>query len=459
MNRKLLRFDFRCRSLSLVALVLCFATAASAGWNEKVLYSFQSIPDGAYPAGGVVFDKSGNLYGATTFGGRNDTGYCFGLPQCGTVYQVRRPVQKGKPWTETVLYAFKGVNHNDGNNPEGGVLLDKDGNVYGTTAYGGAGKCQLFGSRVGCGIVFELTPPARKGGAWTETILYSFQNANDGYIPVGSLVSDALGNLYGATLFGGGKGTNCDSYYGGNCGTVFELSPPRQKGGKWKEKVLYSFTGGSDGGQPNGGLVLDSKGTIYGTTYYGGNESGRCAGVGGSVGCGTVFAVRPPNKKGAEWTQRVLHRFDIEHAYPAAGVILGPSGELYGTTTWSPNGNGLVFELKKPAKGSHTWTENVLHQFTGGFEGSDPVAALLLGAHGDLYGTTYLPGGAVFRLRPKGGKWTFNTLYGFEGLSSGAEPRAGVILDRLGNIYGTTEYGGNGPCGYAACGVVFEVSP
>src|SRR5579859_6263524 len=210
-------FDSIPRLLLLFAIVLIFAVSASAEWKEKVLYSFQGLPDGAYPAGGVVFDQAGNLYGATTDGGAND---CPGIAQCGTVYQLQPPVQKGKPWTESVLYVFKGVNSNDGNTPAGGVILDQAGHLYGTTAYGGTGKCQLFGSRVGCGTVFELVPPKQKGGKWTEKILHSFQSGKDGYFPWGDLTFDSAGNLYGATQYGGGKGTSCDAFYQ-FCGTVF----------------------------------------------------------------------------------------------------------------------------------------------------------------------------------------------------------------------------------------------
>src|SRR5579859_1707807 len=156
-------FDSIPRLLLLFAIVLIFAVSASAEWKEKVLYSFQGLPDGAYPAGSVVFDHAGNLYGATTYGGANN---CPGVGECGTVYQLQPPPQKGKPWREKTLYVFKGANHNDGSSPSGGVLMDQAGNLYGTNAYGGTGKCQLFGSRTGCGTVYELTPPKQEGGSW-----------------------------------------------------------------------------------------------------------------------------------------------------------------------------------------------------------------------------------------------------------------------------------------------------
>src|SRR6202035_2810267 len=139
--------------------------------------------------------------------------------------------------------------------------------------------------------VFELSPPQQKGGAWTETVLYSFPTAKQGYVPRGDLVFDSAGNLYGATEFGGGFGI-CDQNIYLYCGAVFELSPPKTKGGKWTEKVLHGFKGGADGANPNGGLLLDSTGAIYGTTAWGGGTT--CQGP----GCGTAFELRSSAKTG-----------------------------------------------------------------------------------------------------------------------------------------------------------------
>ncbi len=153
--------------VNLLMTVLSLTLFASAEGKEKVLYSFQGGPnDGEYPAGGVVFDKAGNLYGATTDGG----GECPPA-QCGTVFQLAPPAQKGDPWTETVLYIFKGNGSGDGNTPAGSVIMDAAGNLYGTTGYGGTGNCVLLGTKVGCGTVYELSPTTQKGGAWTETVL------------------------------------------------------------------------------------------------------------------------------------------------------------------------------------------------------------------------------------------------------------------------------------------------
>src|SRR5580693_6900354 len=173
----------RASLLSLV-LILLFASSASAEWKEKVLYSFQGSPDAATPQGGVVFDKRGNLYGAA-----------LGGPQYsqGTVFQLVPPAKKGDPWTESVLYVFQGKPANDGQVPTGGLVIDGVGNLYGVTGYGGTGSCILLGISVGCGTVYEISPPEKEGGLWRETILYSFQSGKDGYFPTGNLVFDNAG--------------------------------------------------------------------------------------------------------------------------------------------------------------------------------------------------------------------------------------------------------------------------
>jgi uncharacterized repeat protein (TIGR03803 family) len=420
----------------LFAVALTLAVPASAEWKEKVLYSFQGgTNDGSVPAGGVVFDKQGNLYGATTDGGM--------------VYQLAPPAQQGDPWTETVLYTFKGKQYNDGDLPNGGLLIDSQGNLYGVTAYGGSGDCVLLGTNVGCGTVYELSSPQQKGDPWTETILYSFPTAKQGYLPNGDLVFDRAGNLYGATEFGGGKGTSCDPYYQ-YCGAVFELSPPKTKGGEWTEKVLHAFASGTDGANPNGGLVLDGEGNVYGTTY-----------AGGSGDWGTVYELKPPTRKGGAWTEKQVHVFTTGNAggLPSAGVIFDSKANLYGTTV------GTIFRLAPPSTKSGRWKETILSTFNN-YEAYDPSGALIFGANGNLYGTTQSAKtsfGTVFRLRPpsrEGGAWAFSILYGFKGAPDGAQPAAKLIFDKHGNLYSTTTQGGAGTgCGFAGCGTLFEVGP
>jgi uncharacterized repeat protein (TIGR03803 family) len=448
-------------SPALIHLCLIFAVAltlvvpASAEWKEQVLYSFQGgLKDGSTPTGGVVFDRHGNLYGATTGGG-----------PAGTAFRLSPPAQKGHPWTETLIYEFQGESSKDGSEPSGGLIMDAAGNLYGVTAYGGAGDCLLLGSAVGCGTVYELAPPQQQGGAWTEMILYSFPTAKQGYLPNGSLVFDSAGNLYGATTFGGGKGTTCDKFYGGNCGAVFELSPPKTKGGKWTEKVLHAFAGGTDGANPNGGLVLDSNGTLYGTTYTGANQS--CQYFQDEIGCGMAFELRRPTKKGGAWAERQLHVFTdgSDGANPNGGLILDANGALYGTGEGGANrGQGIVFRLK--GKSGGRWEDITIYDFpSNDLNGSSPLAALILDAKGNLWGTASSGGtygdGTIFRLRPVAKSWSLTVLHDFTGAPDGSYPASNLIFDRAGNLYGTTQQSGDTGqnCGHDGCGTVFEVSP
>ncbi len=429
-------------TVALLLAVALFSLPASAEWKEKVLYSFQGgTNDGAFPVGGVVFDSLGNLYGVVQDYG---PGSCAPIGnECGAVYQLTPPAQKGGTWTETLIYEFQGEVANDGESPNSGLLIDSQGNLYGVTAYGGTGDCVLLGVKAGCGTVYELSPPKEKGAAWRETILYSFPTAKQGYLPNGNLVFDSAGNLYGATMFGGGKGTTCDKFYQ-YCGAVFELSPPKTKGDAWTEKVLHSFASGTDGANPNGDLVLDSKGNVYGTTYAGGNESGEC----GSGGCGTVFELNPPATKGRGWTEKVILRFNGQDgATPTAGVIFGRNGKLYGVAyAGGHQGNGGVFELTKPA--GKPWAEKVLYLFENRSDGSGPEGALASDSRGNLYGTAssgLTTSGNVFRLKPpsqNGGAWTLTVLHGFSRDPDGAIPTSGVLL-RPGALFGTTTEGGN----------------
>jgi len=454
------------------AVALTLAVPASAQWKEQILYSFQGgTGDGSVPAGGVVFDAQGNLYGATTDGGPATCKPIGGA--CGTVFQLSPPAEDGGSRTETLIYQFQGKGSNDASVPSGGLIRDSAGNLYGVTGYGGTGDCVLLGVKAGCGTVYELSPPQQKGGPWTETILYSFPTAKQGYVPNGALVFDSAGNLYGATSFGGGKGTTCDEFYGGNCGAVFELSPPKTKGGKWTEKVLHAFAGVDaghnfgDGASPNGGLVLDSAGAVYGTTYFGGNNvKGECEGGVGGTGCGIVFKLTPPSRRDGKWTKKVLHEFDGQDgSNSAAGVVFDPLGNLYGTTSGGPaDGFGLVFELKRPSGNARSWTETVLHAFSDGNDGANPAAGVILDAHGDLYGTA-LGGethrGVVLRLKPpkRGDAWPLTVLYNFAGSGDADHPTASLVFDGKGNLYSTTEWGGTGQSCQGGCGTVYEVSP
>ena len=329
---------------------------------------------------------------------------------------------------ETVLYSFAGAPA-DGSLPNVGVAADKAGNLYGTTQYGGT---------TGNGTIFKLSPPSTKGGQWTESVLYNFQGGADGFSPYATPVLDPSGNLYGTTMMGGAN----------NLGIIYQLSPPPVSGGAWTETILHPFGGGADGAYPSGNLILDVKGNLYGTTQHGGNESGNCG-----LGCGTVFEMTPPISKGGAWNESILYSFigyaslatQGDGAFPQAALIMDRGGNLYGTTVrgganpacWG--GCGTVFRLH-PASGS--WTESVLHRFTGGADGSQPLSSLVL-SNGILFGTTYLGGtaggGTVFELTPASGAWTLTPIYEFGVVASaGYIAGPGVAFDLHGNLYGIT---------------------
>lgn len=354
-------------------------------WKEQILYSFPetkllTFPGGAGPDAGVVMDSAGNLYGTTVDGGANNSGTVFELSP-----------NPGGAWSETVLYSFTN-DGNDGQHPFAGLVFDAAGNLYGTTRDGGLH---------GWGTAFELTPGTN--GGWTETVIHSFAgDAADGANPFAALIIDAAGNLYGTTNLGGSS-RNCRR----GCGTVFELSP--RAGGSFAETVLYSFTNANgDGAHPLANLVFDGDGNFYGTTVEGGIV-GDCSWA-GLPSCGTVFELSPTG--GGHWGERVLYAFtgfDKDGGSPVAGLVLDSEGNLYGTTAHGgnvninqyPKGFGTVFEVFPTIGGG--WTETVLHNFGQGLDGSLPQAGLLLDPSGNLYGTSTggaTTGSVVFEITP-----------------------------------------------------------
>jgi uncharacterized repeat protein (TIGR03803 family) len=276
-----------------------------------VLYNFQGGKDGDLPSGPLVFDKAGNLYGVTEFGGGKGSSCDAFYGGCGTVFKLSPPKQKGDKWTENVLHSFAGVGtekqYGDGASPNGGLILDDKGSLYGTTYIGGY-NCP-HNSNQGCGTVFELKRPTAKGHPWTEEQLHIFKNGNDGAQPGAAVVMDAKGSLYGGAE-GGANG----------CGVVFRLAV--SGGGGWRENVLYSFGGNSYYCNPAVSR-FDSSGNLYGTTTVGP----------GSLH-GSVFRLKPPSRKGGNWTASVLYGFrgGLDGGLPVATVIVDKSGDLYGTT-------------------------------------------------------------------------------------------------------------------------------
>jgi len=458
-----------------VLLVLAFtalsvASAMATNPQETVLYSFQGPPDGLYPVGRLASDSAGNLYGATTQGGTGPQTCELGT--CGTVFELSPPSTSGSAWTETILYNFTGHSFGDGNAPWGGPIWGKGGKLYGITAYGGSGPCLLLGTPSGCGAVYELSPPATRGGAWTEKVIYSFQGGNDGHLPVGELVLDPQGNLYGATSYGGGLGT-CNGFYG-FCGTIFELSPPVTQGGAWTEKVLYSFNGGADGALPNGGLILDATGALYGTAQYGGNSG--CTNTSGT-GCGVVFELTPPASQGASWSQSVIYAFNPsvipDGAVPMAGLIFDKKGNLFGTASGGGTAKtepyGVAFRLSPPQTVGQAWIERLLFSFGDGRSGGFLTAPLVLDSHGNLYGVASSAGahsgGTALTLKPPtstGGKWSCIITYSFDVAPNASAPAGPLNFGKGGVRYGVTFVGGTGSnciTGINGCGAVYSIAP
>ena len=332
--------------------------------------------------------------------------------------------------TYKILHKFTGA---DGNEPMGILIFDTSGNLYGTTYQGGAS---------GAGTVFELTPNSDR--TWTQSVLYSFTGGSDGGGVMSGVIFDPVGNLYGTTLSGGDYGY----------GTVYELTP--NSGGTWTESVLHSFNG-SDGATLVGGLVFDTSGNLYGTAVGG-----------GAYGRGVVFKLAP-NSDGT-WTDTTLHDFmgGKDGGYPDhSNLIFDAAGNLYGVTAGWQTGdsNGTVFELTPNSDG--TWTQTVLHAFSGGKDGYVPQGTLTFDQAGSLYGATLAGGeyghGTVFKLTPSSaGKWKKNVLHQFRGGTDGSSPFAGVVFDTAGNLYGTTDDGGIGSCSDGegtGCGTVFKLIP
>jgi uncharacterized repeat protein (TIGR03803 family) len=404
---------------------LLVASALAATPTETVLYSFPGGISGSNPYGGLILDSSGNLYGTTGEGG-NSTQCNLGSG-CGTVFMLSPPTGTNTTWTETVLYSFQGTTK-DGSGPQAGLIFDSKGALYGTTSSGGAS---------GYGTVFKLTPPATQGGAWTESILYSFKGGTDGSDPACGLIFDSKGALYGTTPIGGAD----------NFGIAFKLTAPT-KGTTWVETILYTFKGLSDGGKPYAGLIFKGS-SLYGTTLDGGASSQ-----------GAVFELTPPAKQGGAWTESVIYSFTggTDGGKPYASLLLN-GGNLYSTTGLGGSGGyGTVFKLTAPKTGSTTWVESVLFDFSGGPAGSYARSGLVFDSTGDLYGTTGVGtgnSGVVFELtKPKTGTvWTETVLWTFSGGGDGGDSTAGLAISGT-TLYGTTSLGGQ----YAK-GTVFEVVP
>ena len=337
----------------------------------------------------MISDQSGNLYGTTFLGGGSGKGVVFKLDPTGH---------------ETVLWSFTGGP--DGGNPNSSLVLDSAGNLYGTALYGGAKNL---------GVVFKVDTSGN------ETVLYSFKSGNGGCDPSGALVMDSAGNMYGTTTYCGASGF----------GVIFKLDTIGN------ETVLYAFTGRADGGNPNGALVRDSAGNLYGDTYI-------------LLTLGTVY------KLDASGNFTTLHRFSGNNVSAPQAVILDVAGNVYGTTAGEVGGSagsGSVFKID--TSGNFT----TLYSFSGGINGSGPEG-LVIDSTGALYGATFTGGrtyninnvgnGVIFTLSAAGQE---STLASFPGPADASEADSGVVLDSSGNLYGVSSGGG-----LDSQGVVYEIT-
>ena len=416
-----------------VAAAVCAPSARAQTYS--VLHQFQGgAKDGENPESTLAMDTAGNLYGTVVNGH-----LCSPAPCSAALGMMFELTPAGKV---SVLHRFTGAPSGcgatgnpacDGANPYGALLRNSANTTYGTTSEGGTANM---------GTVFVLA-------AAGERVLHSFAGPpGDGAFPYAGLIADSGGNLYGTTSAGGAF----------NSGAIFKIAA------SGTETLLYSFTGGADGGFPYGGLLRSTAGTLYGTASAGGNTTGNCF----PGGCGVVFMLTPAGKLD------VLHTFtgSPDGASPYSPLVVDTAGDFAGTTYNGgtgacTNGCGVVFKV------TTTGVENVMYSFQGSpTDGAFPYAGLVRDSSGNLFGTTTYGGlpsngtlvesGVVFELDAAGAE---TVLYNFQGSpSDGAVPRASLLLDSTGNLYGTTYYGGlvGLACGGEpsdSCGVVFKLTP
>jgi len=368
------------------------------------------------------------------------------------------PTPSATPLQANVVYSFNGASDGGASDP---LIPDNAGNLYGVTYEGGTNQLG--------GTVFELS---FSNGTWHKTVLYSFDDGQ----PVGALVFDHIGNLYGVT---GETSNTCNPHgcSGSSMGTVYELTPT---GSGWQRTILHTFTGSPDGEQPAAGLVMDKAGNLYGTTEYGGDSSVlNC----GGAGCGTVFTLQ---RSGSGWVYSVIHTFEFsDGASPQSELVMNSQGNLYGTAFIGGDINcpwvqrsavgatsgpecGTVFEL---TLSGGVWQENTIYTFHASYEGAGPMG-LVVDDAGNLYGITTFGGfdtslcgecGNFFKLTPSAGGWTLSQLYDFVGAGDGQQPFTNLVRDQAGNIYAVTQNGGPPNCGdsttgFYGCGTLIRLS-
>lgn len=400
----------------------------------------------------VLYSFTGGADGANP-GGRlvmDADGNLYGTAMTGGTYDgacavfgcgtVFKLSPQGSEWVFSAIYTFTGVGNGDGEAPVD-MIFGPDGTLYGLTQVGGKfGMERLCGKGgSGCGTVFNLKPTDIRPSGWTETVLYRFTGA-DGYESLG-LVADPSGNLYSASSFGGAD--FCDPYGWFGCGIIYKLSPA---GGGWRQTILYSFTRlpVAHAFAPSGAPIFDQAGNLYGTTTSG-----------GITAAGVVYKLTPT---GSGWTQQNIFQFNGNTGEygirPFGYLTFDQNGNLYGMTSDAgPHGGGTVYELS-PSDGG--WAPTLLYGFNGG---DSPAGGVVMDAAGSLYGAQGDPGhGFIFKLTPGSGGWTYTRVHTFTGTEGQYAGR--LLIAPNGKIYGATYTGGSEDCiTLTGCGVIFEITP
>jgi hypothetical protein len=433
----LLRFSTRLSaSLSFILL----ASAASAA-TLTTLYSFQNGgTDANGPSAGLIKDGAGNLYGPSYGGGSSGGG-------SGTIFELSPPPSGQTAWIETVIHAFSAVGgQNDGVHPEGRLLIDAGGNLYGTTNAGGGSDND------GGGTVFQLVPPTTAGNPWTLNTLYVFpvNKVGLGHRPYTALLMDTTGALYGTTPSEGA--VNVRDVVPG---LVYKLSPPATGQTSWTYTTLYSFPVSKHNvDSPTSGLVADTQGNLYATFAHYGTKA--------NFG---IFELSPPAEEGGDWIETTIFTFPDSSGSPVGELVMDESGALYGATDASGGSiDGTVYRLTPPGAGQTNWTQTILGKFKNAHSTASPNGGVVFGAQGQLYGNTLggegkSAAGTTYQLTPPASGsalWTNQTLIQFKSKPAGGglDPIGSLILDTVGNLYGVTEVGGTDDVG-----TVFEITP
>jgi hypothetical protein len=352
----------------------------AGSWAFKVLYRFTGGSDGGYPLG-LTMDKAGNLFG-------------YAFTSYGLVFELEKPAMAGRAWRYHKLYAFQGGA--DGSYPDG-IATQQDGSLIGTTSHGGTGDCRFPGDDFssGCGVIFQLKPPAKEDGTWTETTIHRFggPGTGDGALPNGApILWDKA--LWGVTVEGGAEScSDLGSSDNIGCGSVYKLT--KGSDGSWVESTEYSFKGGGNGWVPVAGLAADRNGVFYGVTAAGGTGPSYYGG-------GIVYRLVPTS---GGFQLNVLHMFsgDGDGSSPQGGVIVTPNGaRIFGTTSLGPVGSfGTLFLLGEVPPGSGAWKEYILGRFSGP-EGAYPGGQIVRDKLGAVYGVAIQGGkynqGTVFKV-------------------------------------------------------------